>query len=86
MLQMIAIVVGAILIPVVSWRIVGERRHRDPLLLPSLLLAAGFTLGGLGDQLSVGGALDWKLVFGIVGFIAFTMRWRAVAARRPPAA
>ena len=86
MLQVIAIVVGAIAIPIASWWIVGDRRHRDPLLLPSLILAAGFTLGGLGEQLSGGGTLDWKLMLGIVGFVAFAMRWRAVAASRPPAA
>jgi hypothetical protein len=86
MLEVIAIVAGALLVPLVAWRIVGARRHRDPLLLPALILALGFTLGGVGEQLAVGGPLDWKLIFGVAGFVVFAMRWRALASPRRPAA
>ena len=76
MLTFIAIVLGAILLPVAAWALAGARRHRDPLLLPLLILALGFTLGGIGELLGPDGRFDWKLSFGILCFIAFGWRWR----------
>ncbi len=83
MLILVAIIAGGVLIPLVALRVTGTRRHRDPLLLPVLILALAFTLGGLAEQFIEGGALDWKLAFGVLAFIVFARRWRAVESRPP---
>lgn len=72
----IAILIGGLLIPVLAWRFVGPFRHRDPLLLPLLIVAGSFTAGGLGAWYQAPRTLDWTLVIGIVGLVAVAVRWR----------
>jgi len=78
------VLIGAVCIPLTAWLLVGTRRHRDPWLVPSLILALAFTLGGLAELLTADAGLDWKLTFGALAFFAFAIRWRRASALRPP--
>ncbi len=82
---LIAVIVGAVFVPLAAWRIVGIRRHRDPLLLPALILALGFTLGGLVELLSGDWRIDSKLAFGVLAFAFVAFRWKRASAILPPA-
>jgi high-affinity K+ transport system ATPase subunit B len=82
MLKLITIIVGAYLIPLAAWRLVGARRHRDPLLLPVLILAIGFTIGGIAHAITIGG-LNWKLGVGLVAASSAARRWGALPPREP---
>lgn len=80
--QAIAIIAGAILIPLALWRVVGERRHRDPLLLPLGIIATALVIAGIGEMIVEG--RTWKLVLGGLGLVGFALRWRALTPRVPP--
>lgn len=80
--QAIAIVAGAVLIPLALWRVVGERRQRDPLLLPLGIIATAFVIAGVGEMIE--GGDTWKLIVGGVGLAGFALRWRSLTPKGPP--
>lgn len=77
----IAIIAGAVLIPLVLWRVVGERRRLDPLLLPLGIIATAFVVAGVGEMIAEGEI--WRLVLGALGLVGFTIRWRALSQKLP---
>lgn len=77
----VAIIAGAVLIPLALWRVVGERRHRDPLLLPLGIIATAFLIAGVGEMIEGGGT--WKLIVGGLGLSGFALRWRSLTPERP---
>ena len=79
--QAIAIIAGAVLIPLALWRIVGERRRLDPLLLPLGIIATAFVVAGIGEVVVEGAT--WKLILGALGLVGFAIRWRALTPRIP---
>ena len=80
--QATAIIAGAVLIPLALWRIVGKRRHRDPLLLPLGIIATALVIAGFGELIEGGNA--WKLILGAVGLAGFVFRWRSLTTKVPP--
>lgn len=76
----VAIVAGAVLIPLVLWRIVGARRQRDPLLLPLGIIATAFVIGGIGEAIVDG--QTWRLLLGALGLVGFAIRWRKLSPGR----
>jgi hypothetical protein len=70
-----AVLLGAVLIPMVAWRVVGKRRQQDPLLLPICIVASALAVGGIADSLT-GGAPDWKLVLSVPALAWCAHRWR----------
>jgi len=78
----VAIIAGAVLIPLALWRIVGDRRHRDPLLLPLGIIATAIAVAGLGEMIAEGHT--GKLILGALGLVGFTIRWRALTTKAPP--
>jgi hypothetical protein len=77
----VAIIAGAVLIPLALWRIVGDRRQRDPLLLPLGIIATAFAVAGVGEMIVEGET--WKLVLGALGLVGFAIRWRALTPKPP---
>lgn len=85
-MEVLAVIVGAVVIPIVAWHIVGARRWRDPLLLPALIFALGSTIAGLAELLETGLRLDWKLTIGVVSFCVVAWRWKQSSGASEPAA
>ena len=75
-----AIIAGAVLIPLVLWRIVGSRRQRDPLLLPLGIIATAFVIAGFGEIITEGAT--WKLFLGVLGLAGFAIRWKALTPKQ----
>lgn len=80
-MQAFAIIAGAVLIPLALWRIVGERRRLDPLLLPLGIIATAFVVSGIGEVVVDG--VSWRLILGVLGLVGFAIRRRALTPRIP---